>query len=258
MSTGLGWDLYLRLAASRLTRSYRGLYGSYSEALEASKENERHDYDAMNEVRSKDTAKEHARLEKWFHDHDYPALYWLSQVLNQHHRVLEFGGSIGQFYYSIKRYLEMPENLQWTILELPAAAKLGALLASERNEQSLRFMESGDWQGVPECEIFFSSGTLQYVETRVAELIGKLPNKPLHVILHHSPLTEDIEYWTLQRLKLCELPYKIASHTQLLGDMDALDYDLIAHWKDKRQLEIPFHRDVQLEGYSGYYFRLKT
>lgn len=253
--TPKGRDIYLSLAGSRLGICYRGVFADHAAAQHAAAKSQRNDYDVVNEKKTANAAEERERLGTWFPDADYPLLFWTSQLLHSQQRVLELGGSIGHFYYAAKRHLAFPENLRWQIAELPAAVALGEKIAAERGAVSLMFIDSAEIVRAQAAEVFVSAGTLQYMEQPLWDILSSLVQLPRHVLIHHLPVHGSQSIWTLQNLKVCEVPYRIYSKCELEEHMQTLGYELQTSWSYPRTIEIPFHREYVIEGYLGFYFR---
>ena len=41
----------------------------------------------------------------------------------------------------------------------------------------------------------------------------------------------------------------------LTAEMESLGYDLVDHWERPRDIEIPFHAGLNIDEYSGFYWR---
>lgn len=251
-----GRDIYLRIARNRLGISYRGIFCSFEEAKLAVSEGVASNYDEVNKNKAEQVEREKQGLDIWFHDTDYPMLFWLSQILGENTTVLELGGSVGHSFYTLERFFSYPAGIQWNIAELQEAVKLGRKIADERNEKRLLFIESEKIASLAPAKIFLTAGTLQYMETALPELLQSLQALPYHVMVHDLPSHCKKSFWTLQNLGLCEVPYRIHSSEGLITAMEKLGFELVAKWKKDRMVEIPFHLDLKVDGYLGYYFRL--
>lgn len=249
----LGRDLYLAFAARSSHLSFRGVFDDPEAARRGITKTKAGNYDVVNEAKSQNEARERQSLDTWFHSEDYPLLFWLSRFLRPGTKVVELGGSVGHFFYSMQAYYPCGEDLRWVIAELPAAVQLGRRFAEERGEKRLSFMESTRLDEVEESDVFLTAGTLQYMDTPLWELAGRAKLPP-QVLVHNLPCHSDKTFWTLQRLELCEVPYRVYSKAELLARMSELGYRLRAEWRTPRDIEIPFHRDIQIEGYLGFAF----
>jgi putative methyltransferase (TIGR04325 family) len=250
-----GRDLHLVLAGKRLEPfAFRGLFESNASARAAASRSRPSDYDIVNQEKAKNKQRELESIEGALSFLDYPLLYWLSKTLTERSAVLELGGSIGKFFYSIQRYDVCPPNLKWTIAELPEAVNLGIEIARERGERRLTFLDSAKIASAESADIFLTAGTLQYMETPLWSTLSSLAKLPRHVLIHTLPVHPTASYWTLQRLALCEVPYHIYSQAELLAQMDGLGYRQVTEWCQPRMIEIPFHRDLVIKGYCGFTF----
>lgn len=249
-----GSDMYLRMARNRIGISYRGIFESYAKALAAVPSTRVSSYDIVNQDKAAHTERTKKSLDNCFNDYDYPLLFWLSKLFKKPVIVLELGGSIGHCFYTFQNFISYPHGLKWIIAELYEAYMLGCEIAKERNEDRVIFIESNKISTVQPVDIFVTSGTLQYMEERVYEIIKTLKSLPKHVIIHNLPSHRKKQIWTLQKLRLCEVPYQIYSSEELIREMKELGYDLIAKWKNPREVNIPFHLNLKVEGYLGFYF----
>lgn len=252
-----GRDLYLMLTGSRAGLCYRGRFDVISQAQAAIDKNKNSHYDVINNKKSKNEDREKNSIERYIDDHDYPLLFWLAQILSEGDVILELGGSIGHFFYRIQKYIELPREMRWTIAELPEAVALGQKLAEERQETRLKFVDSTEISNTPPVRIFLTAGTLQYMDLELPKLLASLPERPPHVLSHTLPVHQNKSYMTLQNLNICEVPYRIYSRAALENGMRDLGYTLKASWTHKREVEIPFHRDLRIDGYCGHYFVLE-
>lgn len=250
-----GRDIYLSLAGPRLGICYRGVFESIDAAKAHLAKSRDSEYDKINRLKGENIDHEVTTLDDWFHDVDYPLLFWLSQLVNSSPAILELGGSVGHFYYTSKHYFSHPEQLQWTIAELPEAVRLGREIAAQRGERGLEFVDSAESATFPAAGIFLTAGTVQYMEEDLVVMLSRLSRHPDHVLIHNLPMHRDRSFWTLQNLGVCELPYRIYAYESLCEGMRNIGYELRDRWNNPRELEIPFHSNLVIEGYLGMYFR---
>jgi putative methyltransferase (TIGR04325 family) len=249
-----GRDIVLYLTRKRRGISYRGAFATWEETVQAASKSQLSDYDIINASKASAPEREKQRLDTWFHDSDYPLLYWLSRTISERCTVLDLGGSLGHFFYSIQNKLDLPENLQYVIAELPAAVAYGTEIAQERKESRLSFLDSRMLSSVRNLDVFLSAGALQYMPKHLPEIIDEFSVRPAHVLIHNLPVHAEREFFTIQNLGLCEVPYRIYSESLLCNEMKSRGYELTAKWLKDRTIEIPFHRQLVIQGYAGYYF----
>lgn len=249
-----GRDLSLVIRRRRLGISYRGVYGSYAEATRSAGRRKTTQYDVVNQNKAASYDEEKASLGRVFRDYDYPLIFWLSQILRPGCRVLELGGSVGHLYHSIPGFFPYPDGLKWVISELPEAVELGRRIAADMGEASLSFVETGHLGECEPCGVFVTAGTLQYMQMSLPEVISSLGTLPEHVLVNSLPVHATREYWTLQDLGPCEVPYRVTSRSGLERQMASLGYREVRRWMQPRRIEIPFHLQLENEGYLGAYY----
>lgn len=253
-----GHDLYLQLARKRLGITYRGVFDSFEGAQSQSERALANEYDVINKQKGEHLEEELPQLESRVLDIDYPLLFWLSRLIEPSDHILELGGSIGQGFYSFEHYFPYPPGIRWTIAELDAAVEAGSRLAHQRHETRLQFVTSANIGSTDRANAFMTAGTLQYMNTSVQDIISQLAGLPDHVIIHNLPAHDSEDFWTLQYLDVCEVPYHIHSLATVVPAIEALGYTLKDQWKNKRLIEIPYHPQHRVDAYFGFYFQKRA
>jgi len=190
---------------------------------------------------------------------DYPALFWLRQMLEGDCRkVFDLGGHLGLAFYGYGQYLSYPRDLSWYVHDLPQVMAAGRTLASERDDTgALQFAQSPlDADG---ADLLISTGALQYLNYRLPSLIQRLRKPPRHVIFNLTPLHESKSFFTLQNLGIAICPYRIEHASALLQDMRNLGYKVRDHWTlGDRRIRIPFAPTYGVDHYHGCYLELAS
>lgn len=249
-----GRDLYLTLMRNRLSISYRKIFSEHDAALAEAESTKQGSYDVLNSQKADREDFELGKLGSWQYDYDYPLAFYILKLLKPESRVLEIGGSLGHFFYSMKQLDCVPGSVNWTIAELPEAVSLGARLAKRKQEEQLHFIDSSEFPDADQWDILVSAGTLQYMQEDMPDLISRLQQRPRHVLIHNIPTHESEQFFTLQSLRVCEVPYKIFSKSLLMSRMADLGYQAKSEWLFPRKVEVPFHRSKEILGYMGFYF----
>jgi putative methyltransferase (TIGR04325 family) len=186
---------------------------------------------------------------------DYAALYWLSRSLPEIESVFDYGGHVGVKYYAFRRYLELGERVDWTVCDVPAVAASGRKLAQEKGAHKLHF--TSDFPEVSGKSVLFCSGSLQYIEPSLPELLLKVSQLPRHVLLNSTPMSSAATYYTLNNIGTAFCPYKIQNQDELVAGMKSRGYELIDSWKTPgKSCLIPLHPEHSLDHYCGLYFKL--
>jgi putative methyltransferase (TIGR04325 family) len=201
------------------------------------------------------TTELYEHLADRINDTDYPVLFWLARTVDATSHLFDLGGHSGFKYYAYRRYLPvMPRR--WTVSDVPAVVAAGAERARERGETALQFTsEPRDANGV---DVLVTQGTLQYIETPFAAIIGGLARKPRHIIINKTPMAPEREYITLQNIGVTYCPYRIAREGDLAESLVGVGYELVDTWENASDFrkELPFTRATRVRWF-GHYLRLR-
>lgn len=190
---------------------------------------------------------------------DYPVVYWLSQLFASGQiSVFDLGGHTGVSYYGFRHYLAYPENLHWTIHDMPATVNAGRQWALEHDtHRQLSFADSPTDANAQ--QILLTSGALQYLDYTLPELLGRLATPPAHVLVNLVPMHPSTGYVTLQNIRVAICPYRVMAVPTFIAEMEALGYRTIDHWESQeRKLRVPFQPARSIDSYHGFYFRRET
>lgn len=189
------------------------------------------------------------------HDRDYPVLFYLSRIIGGCRKVCNLGGNVGIEYYSYRSLIEFPAELDWTICEINSVVEAGRRIAEKEGARRLYF--TSDFSACTGSDVLLSCGTLQYLEQGLAEILRPIPDKPRHIIVNRVPLSPGPAYFTLQNIGYSFCPYRVDNEDEFVTSVEEMGYKRIAGWKDERRLRVPFHPQLTVQGYSGFYFRRK-
>lgn len=249
-----GEDFYHRYwIYPRANDLVRGKFHSFAECAAAAKGEAANNYDVNNLRKSVD--REISGISRQFDISDYPAMFWLSRIVAPSSSVVELGGSVGYAFYNYDRYIGFNDSIAWRIVELPGAVTVGQEVAARLGETRLTFSnEIGEFGPV---DIFYSSGTLQYLSDDLTDILSSMQTLPEHVILNRVPMYSGPEFWTLQHLGAGEVPYKVQSVNGIIEQMARLGYELLDQWAKHRSLRVAF-TDIDVpDAYRGMYFKKK-
>ena len=186
---------------------------------------------------------------------DYASLWWLSRLIRENLFVADFGGNVALEYSSFSRYISFPPSLKWLICDVPAVVEYAQKVAQERQFPNVAFTTSfADFDG---ADVLHSSGTLQYIEHGLAELLRPLEKRPPHLILNRIPVHEREEFVTIQNIGPSLCPYHIYQRGRFIESLQALGYELVDSWQCAEvTFRLLFHPEKELTAYSGFYFKL--
>ncbi len=227
---------------------FRGVYPSFDEAARAAPPTKPMGYD--NPGPAAMYRKRPARLPL----SDYPALFWISRFVPGAKRLFDLGGHVGLRYYDFRALLELPPGFTWQVMDVPAVVDAGRVLAVEEKASHLTFTtRREDLDG---SDILFCSGSLQYLEKPLHEILAAMPSIPRHVIVHAMPMRDGLPFYTLQSIGTAFCPYRIEDRTALASGMAALGYELLDTWMSPEKFcALPFHPDHSIRGDTGMSFR---
>lgn len=198
----------------------------------------------------------HLELSKSLRASDYSALFWLSKINAEELKVFDFGGNVGNLYYSYLPYLrEVFRNIVWTAFDLPVVMDRGREIAAERGATGLRFACSvADAEG---CDVLLVSGALHYWEQNVQAFLDQFPQQPKHVIVNRTPVHDyKPSFITVQRTPWCAFPCIVRNSTEIVNAFSARGYTLVDRWPAlELSLNLPLFPCRTVPHYSGFYFR---
>jgi len=229
---------------------FRGVYKSFPEALDTAPKSKPIGYDNPEPARMY-----RDRLNRVYPG-DYPVIFWLSKAIERGRcSIFDLGGHIGVAYYSYQKYIEYPANMDWQVCDVKEVTQAGKLLASKKGCGQLSF--TNDYHDANGKEIFFASGSLQYLDISLASMIEQLDLRPKDIIVNLTPLHDEMEFVTLQNIGSAFCPYQIFNRDEFISSVCALGYVLIDSWENaEKSCLIPFHPEHSLDHYCGLYFRL--
>jgi putative methyltransferase (TIGR04325 family) len=235
-------------------RPSNGFFGVYADFAEAERSAPAHVPTGYDQGATGDWYRD--RLEHVAHD-QYPVLFWFQRAIETGRRVVEIGGHVGVSYYSFERFIEYPQDLTWTIIDVPSVTRAGEQLARERGCSRLGFAHDLD-QITGGVDILLASGSLQYVPgPLLPERVRAMPIAPRHILISETPVTAGTGYVTLQNIDVAYCPYRIHSYGDLIEPLVAMGYEIVDHWHRDRRVDVPGHPERSVEHFSGYYLRRK-
>lgn len=230
---------------------HRGVFGSFEEARANVGRGLRIGYDHP------EAAEMYMKYLSFVLPGDYPTIFWLREALQSGSRVFDFGGNLGISFYAFQKYLRYPEGIRWVICDVPAVIEAGRRLATKRQEKRLSFVSRfGDAEG---CDTFLCSGTLQFVETPLRDLLQPLRQLPRCLLINRIPLHDSRECFTLHNNGVIVSPYHIFQKDRFIAEIESVGYKLEDLWTDATHYcMIPFYPEYSVSFYSGLFFTRRS
>lgn len=250
-SAFLRWRQQQFLSSAGYGRHF-GLYQSFKEARESLPPRPDFDHAALA------TEYVEVRTKKVF-PYDYPVMWWLDKALKEGSRsVLDIGGSVGVHYYAYRRYIDMPDDLRWHVVEVPSMVSIGQDLAMRHGVDALHFHSRLDEPIASGThEIWISAGAIHCLEEgRPDQLLQQCARRPDHILLNKLPLYAGDDFVTVQNIgEGAFAPVHIYNGDRFIQRIRALGYTLRDRWAvPERSMYLPGHPQRFCSSFTGLYF----
>lgn len=231
--------------------AFRGVYDTFEEAIRYVKGQV--GYDNSRTVESYLSSFEQ-RIKK-INEYEYPMFFWLKNILDEYGegqkiKIFDFGGNLGVHFFKFYKFVKNNKRLTWIVCEVPSIVKLG----QERFSSDILNFTS-NFYDADGCDIFFSSGAIQYIQNFSLSELGQ---KPKHIILARLPLQNQYkQFVTLQNGGTTFYPQYVFNKSDFIESLVKIDYQVIDEWTGRDTCIIPFHRDKSVYAYTGLYMKLR-
>jgi putative methyltransferase (TIGR04325 family) len=197
-------------------------------------------------------AERHLRFADVARPSDYPAMFHLRPLLPELHSVADLGGNIGNLFYCYSRYLAFPNDMEWSVIDLPDYRDRGAALARERAATQLRFTH--DREVADGADLLIASGSLHYFPQSLPHMLRGFTTLPRHVLINRTPLTDGPQVATIQDAGHFRVACMLYNRAALLADFAALGYRIVDSWPaGELSLAVPGDPSHSISAYSGYF-----
>ena len=228
----------------------RGVFATFEEAWAAARRSAYAGHDHP------DYIKIHLELSEGLRPSDYAVLYWLSRVSPGDFHIFDYGGNVGNLYYSYSTYLKGQSRIvDWTVFDLPKTIEEGGRIASERGVSDLRFTNS--LRSFSASHVLLISGAFHYWEQSVQAFVEQFPHQPEHIIMNRTPVHDTRpSFITVQYKKSYAVPCVVRNAAKMLSAFSAMGYTMVDRWPAlELALRMPLFPDRTVPSYSGFYFR---
>ncbi|HWP18778.1 MAG TPA: TIGR04325 family methyltransferase [Burkholderiaceae bacterium] len=240
-----------RFAANKDENLFRGVFPTFSAAAASAPALKPLGYDNED---SADIPYSSA-LTPW----DYAPMFWLARSFAEGMRsVFDLGGHVGVKYYAYRRTLRYPEDLRWTVCDVPAVVRRGQELARARApEGCLHFTDR--YEDASGYHVLFASGSLQYLPLTLAELLRDLPAKPRRIIVNTTPIHSSRSFYTLNSIGTAFCAYRVQARDEFVKSVLDLGYERADEWDNLgKGLHLPYEDGYDVPHYTGFCFNRKA
>jgi putative methyltransferase (TIGR04325 family) len=229
---------------------FRGVFETFEAAQASAPESRPAGYDNPN------AASMYLERTKVIYPADYPVMFWLEKVIGEGCRkIFDLGGHIGVSYYAYRRHISYPQDLRWTVFDVPAVVAKG-------REQRQAMDSAGQLDFTKQFEdslgadVVTAIGSLQYLPDTLAERLKRVDMRPRHLLLSLVPAHLERSCFTLQSIGTAFCPYRIFGMEEFIKSFEAVGYSLVDRWENvEKGCHIPFRPNDSLDRYYGFYFR---
>jgi len=188
---------------------------------------------------------------------DYAALFYMQQNLSHISSVFDLGGNVGNLFYCYLKYLAISPEFTWMVYDLPKTIAAGEQIAKERHETRLRF--TNQLRDADGADLFITSGSLQYFQQSLPDMIGGFSKKPRYVLINREPLIDAPTCATVVDGETYRLASVLHDRRELIRGLQALEYEIVDSWQiPERSLVVPCYPDRSAHCYSGMFLRRKS
>jgi putative methyltransferase (TIGR04325 family) len=238
-----------RRILNRLSRG-RGVFDTFDEACVAANLGTQAGHNHPDAIRT------HLELSKILRPSDYAVLYWLARISDSELRILDFGGNVGNLYYSYSPFLrDAVRSIDWNVFDLPEVTQEGRRIAKKRGVSELTFTDS--LRDESANRILLVSGAFHYWEKSVTAFLGQFSQPPAHILLNRTPiLYTNPTFATVQHADTYAVPCLVRNGGEMVAEFSGLGYTLVDRWPAlELSLHLPLFPDRSVPHYSGFYFR---
>ena len=231
----------------------RGLYESFEDAWKAAGRRRHPGHEHPEAV------DRHVVLADALMPSDYAVLYWVEQIAGDI-RLFDFGGNMGNVYYSCSRYIDTAQRrLEWIVYDLPKVIERAKERAARSGSAVPRFTTS--IADAESANVLLVSGTYHYWEKSTESFLEQFPKLPEHVFVNRSPFYDQGKepVISMQSTMNFAFPIMVRNVQELLDGFASKGYELVDRWVAAEYgHEMPFFPAHSVRRYSGFYFRLKS
>lgn len=166
---------------------------------------------------------------KQVHAFDWPVMFFIERLIKEGalSAVTDFGGHVGVKYYAYRDHLTYPADMLWQVVDVPAVCREGD---SQRPEWASALSFHATVEATAPSELLLCSGSLQYADLSLEQIISRMARAPRAIILNKVALARNGGFFTLESFGRGRMPYRVFGESELAECRRSLGYALQARW----------------------------
>jgi putative methyltransferase (TIGR04325 family) len=198
----------------------------------------------------------HLELNRMARPSDYAAFYYLRDPLLCVKKIFDLGGNVGNLYYCYRDYLPLRKDVVWTVFDLPETISRGRTLASSRNVPNLQFTD--DLQQASGADLFIASGSLQYFDRSLPELLESIGQRPRYILINRTPLIDGPDFAVVQDAGHIRVGCKLYNRSKLIAQFERLGYGVLGEWQaPELRLSVLDRPSSSVAAYAGLWLEYR-
>lgn len=219
---------------------FRGIYSSFEDSRLSSPKTKPTGYDNV------DSAGLYKERTLNIYPTDYPVLFWMNKFKFEITKVFDFGGHIGIHYYAFSKFLDFTNIENWTVCDVQSVVEEGRVYSKQKDSKNLSFVT--DIKDLEDHDLFFASGSLQYLDWELDSKLSELNKRPKILIINMLPLHKSYSTITFQSIGTSFCPYYIRKEDDFIQGLEAIGYELLDVWNnEEKKCNIAFEKERSLD-----------
>ena len=176
------------------------------------------------------------------HLFDWPVMFFFQKLHSERKLkvVTDFGGHVGAKYYAYRNVIPLPSDIKWQVVDVPAICKKGRQTIKQ-GDVGLSYHEN--IYSTESCDVLLCSGSLQYSDKFVDQVVKELPSYPEIIIINRMSVSNR-SFYTLEAFNKKRMLHRVVTDRYLSEALEGIGYKKLNQW------DIP-HRNFTVQHQKG-------